>query len=316
LEHLEALMSLAKGLKVLYVEDDVALQKETKKILDRIFQNVDAASDGQEGLMAFKENRYDLILSDIEMPNLDGLKMSEEIKSINSSIPIIIISAYSNTEYLIDAISIGIDNYILKPIKMPRFIDTLYSVVKHIHNSKIAEEYHKKEVQLKVLESSENVMRQISQASPNAIVVYKDSKLFFASEAFCALFDAMEIKQLKEQVNEFSNFLNQKISIDQIFEECESFVRKVDEEMLLKSDVLKISLQSQKGKKVFYLYVSLLELDNSSKSIMFTFNDITLLEFQRKQINQYSEYMGDLTATKYKTQKDENNPEIIDKLHF
>ncbi len=315
MEHLEALMSLANDLRVLYVEDDIALQKETKKILDRIFLHVTAASDGEEGLLAFKQNSYDLILSDIEMPKMDGLKMSEAIKAIDSTIPIIVVSAYSNTEYLIDAISIGIDNYILKPIKMPRFIDTLYSVVRNIHNSKLAQEYSKKELQLKVLEANEILMGQISQASPNAIVVYRNSKLYFASSAFKALFKEDEIAKLISDENNFCDFLNQKISVDQIFENCDSFVKELNE-FNLESDVQKVSVLSQKGRKIFHLYTSSLELDSYSKSTMYTFNDITQLEFQRKQIDQYSEYMGDLTNTKYKTQKDEKNPDIIDKLSF
>ena len=316
MENLEALMGLALKYKVLYVEDDLILQKETKRLLERMFKSVDVANDGQEGLEAFAKERYDLVLSDIEMPIVNGLEMSKKMKMMEPSIPIIVISAYSNTEYLIDAISIGIDYYVLKPIQMPRFIDTLYQVCTHIDNSYIAKKYEEQKLQLQISEANENMMRQITKASPNAIVVYKNRKLFYASPTFEILFSADEIAPLKESENSFSNFLNEKIAIDQIFTECPSFIKQVDEDYLHTTEVIKLSLQCQHGKKIFQLFVSDVELDSNSVSTMYTFNDITLLEFQRKQIDQYSEYMGDLTQSKYASQKSSDNPDIIDRTSF
>lgn len=309
-------MGLALNYRVLYVEDDLILQKETKRLLERMFKSVDVANDGQEALEAFAKERYDLVLSDIEMPLVDGLEMSKQIKSMEPSIPIIVISAYSNTEYLIDAISIGIDYYVLKPIQMPRFIDTLYQVCTHIHNSRVAKKYEEQKLQLQISEANENMMREIAKASPNAIVVYKDAKLFYASPTFERLFGKEEIAKLQESQNSFSDFLNAKIAIDQIFAECPSFIETINEEDLRSNEVIKLSLQCQEGKKIFQLFVSDLKLDSSSVSTMYTFNDITLLEFQRKQIDQYSEYMGDLTQSKYASQKSSDNPDIIDRTSF
>ncbi len=91
MEQFHSLVDYAKNLSLLYVEDDVALQQETKVILERIFNQVDTALDGQEALEMFKANYYDLVITDLEMPRLNGLEMSKAIKAMNKEIPIVVV---------------------------------------------------------------------------------------------------------------------------------------------------------------------------------------------------------------------------------
>ena len=134
MENLQDVIRLGSKLDILYVEDDQTLLEETRSIFEKIFKSVDVASSGSEGLMKFSKDKYDLIITDIEMPDLNGLQMSQNIKKIDDQIPIVVISAYSNSQYLIEAINTGINYYVLKPILLPQLLSTLSNVVELIEN--------------------------------------------------------------------------------------------------------------------------------------------------------------------------------------
>jgi PAS domain S-box-containing protein len=103
---------------VLYVEDNDEIRESVHQGLKLALDNIFIAKDGQEGLEIFQENRQkiDLIISDINMPNLNGIEMSKEIKNISSNIPIIFTSAHNDSEYLLQAIELGINAFVQKPI--------------------------------------------------------------------------------------------------------------------------------------------------------------------------------------------------------
>jgi signal transduction histidine kinase len=103
-------------LKILYVEDDKDIRDNIFTYLSRRIETVLVAEDGEIGLELFKIHRPDLVISDIRMPKLDGIEMSKRIKSIDPDVSIIIMSAFSDVNYLLDSINIGIDQYIIKPM--------------------------------------------------------------------------------------------------------------------------------------------------------------------------------------------------------
>jgi len=116
-----------KDITVLYVEDEDALRMVTTNILKGFTKTQYIAEDGLKGLELFKEHqdKIDLIISDINMPEMTGLEMSAEIKKINPRMPIIITTAFSNTEYLLEAINMGIDKYVMKPVDIKNLLDTM-----------------------------------------------------------------------------------------------------------------------------------------------------------------------------------------------
>ena len=99
------LFEFAKTLKVLYVEDNEQARESTVSLLSNIFSNIEVGVDGKDGLEKFKEQKFDLVITDINMPIMNGLEMIEEIKKIDKDIPVIIISAHSENNYLLKAIS-------------------------------------------------------------------------------------------------------------------------------------------------------------------------------------------------------------------
>ena len=116
-----------KDITVLYCEDEEYLRDITKGILESFTKKQYIGIDGKEGLELFKQNKdeIDLIITDVSMPNMTGLEMAKEIKQINSNIPIIVATAFSNSEYLLEAIELGIDKYVLKPVNIKKLLSTM-----------------------------------------------------------------------------------------------------------------------------------------------------------------------------------------------
>ena len=112
-------------LSILYVEDDIDTQELIKDILESYFKDVFIASDGMEGLLLYEKRKPDIVLSDISMPVMNGLDMSEAIKNIDSNQPIALFTAFNEPEFLNRAAKLGIDTYILKPLDEKQFFNSL-----------------------------------------------------------------------------------------------------------------------------------------------------------------------------------------------
>lgn len=125
-------ISLFQSKSLLYVEDDLLSRDYMFFILEKLFKKVYLGDDGLDGLEKFRLYRPDLILSDIEMPNMSGLEMAKEIKSISYNTPVVIVSAYYDTNFLSKSIEVGVDGYISKPVNKNMLIETLSKVLKNL----------------------------------------------------------------------------------------------------------------------------------------------------------------------------------------
>ncbi len=128
-----------KKISVLYVEDDESVREQTLGLFERIFKKVFVAQDGIEGLKKFKENipQIDIIVTDINMPNMNGLEMVRDINRIVPNIPIIVTTAHTDSEHLINAIDLNVDKYISKPVQVRDLTIAIVELVakyKRLHN--------------------------------------------------------------------------------------------------------------------------------------------------------------------------------------
>jgi len=130
------LKNITKNLTLLYVEDENELRESLNIYLTKFFAEVVSAKDGQDGLEKYKKRDFDIVVSDIQMPNVNGLEMSEAIKEINQNQEIIITSAYSETSYFLESIKIGINGYIIKPIDYTQMNQELYKSAKRVNQTK------------------------------------------------------------------------------------------------------------------------------------------------------------------------------------
>ena len=117
-----------KTLRILFVEDEPGLREGLKKAIGGYFFSFLTAKDATEALELFQSTRVDVVITDITMPNKSGLEMAQEIKAIDSTTPLIVISAYSEPEKFLGAIDVGVVKYFLKPFdpaKLLSFIESL-----------------------------------------------------------------------------------------------------------------------------------------------------------------------------------------------
>lgn len=119
--------------KILYVEDDQFIRSALQKSLSYRIKNLHTACNGREGLKEFIEYNPDIVITDIQMPEMDGLEMAKEIKAINPDVPIIILTSYNDQEYFIKAIEVGIDKYIFKPVNIDKLLKTIMETFTHIN---------------------------------------------------------------------------------------------------------------------------------------------------------------------------------------
>lgn len=133
---IEELKEAAKDLTVLYVEDDNLLRPHMSNILKTFFREVMSAENGRAGLEEYGRGRFDMVVTDIMMPEMDGLAMSARIREKNPDQSIIIVSAYNEPRYFQHAIRLGVDGFILKPLETGQLLDTLLRTVNHVRRYK------------------------------------------------------------------------------------------------------------------------------------------------------------------------------------
>lgn len=115
---------------ILYVEDDGATQETLASMLENYFKQVIVARDGQEAWEIFQTQHIDIVLSDIVMPNLDGIGLLRHIRtSAQKDTPTILISAITDTHYFLDAIKLQSNGYVLKPIKFNELLQSIAEAI-------------------------------------------------------------------------------------------------------------------------------------------------------------------------------------------
>ena len=114
-----------KNLTVLLVEDEPSLSALLQNAIGNHFAHFEVAQNGKEGLSKAQSIHPDIVITDITMPHMDGLEMSTILHEHSPSLPIVVLSAYSDKEYLLDAIDIGISKYLIKPFDPDELLDIL-----------------------------------------------------------------------------------------------------------------------------------------------------------------------------------------------
>ena len=123
-----------KSFTALYVEDEDQIKEIVGSILDNLFKKFYLASDGKEGLDLFNKHKdnIDLIITDINMPNMNGLDMCNKIREINHNIPIIITTAHNDKDFLHKAIDLGVSKFVTKPMVIQNLLTKIKEVLNPI----------------------------------------------------------------------------------------------------------------------------------------------------------------------------------------
>jgi YesN/AraC family two-component response regulator len=133
----------SKDLNVLYVEDDVSLREEVSIFLLDIFHSVDLATNGQEGLDMLAKTHYDIVITDIKMPIMDGIEMIAKINELYPHQAILVTSAHNEIGNLCKLVNLGIEDFLSKPLVGEQTFNVLLRVVKCINERKELHHYRK-----------------------------------------------------------------------------------------------------------------------------------------------------------------------------
>jgi len=129
---IKRLEQIAKNMDLLYVDDNEELCRTYASFFRDIFKNVDCAYDGQEALEIYKQKSYDLVITDINMPRMNGFTFIKEIKKIHPEQAIIIVSAYSEIAYLSQLNECHVDHFLVKPVDTKELMEKVYTVLEDI----------------------------------------------------------------------------------------------------------------------------------------------------------------------------------------
>jgi PAS domain S-box-containing protein len=183
-----------KTLKVLYVEDNDDISGSDKPVLTKIFKELIMCTNGQQGIDTFisytveQNKEIDIIISDINMPDMDGLQMVEAIRKINNKIPVILTTAHSESNFLLKAIELNISKYILKPINVANLINEVQDVCYARYRQKLLV---KKDKELQAYIDIINNIATVQKTDETGNILY-------ANKLFCktSKYDKKEILKL------------------------------------------------------------------------------------------------------------------------
>jgi len=148
---------VTKDLNILYAEDNATFQEETNEVLSILFKKVTLANDGQEAIDMYKQyftdtsSYYDIVITDMNMPYIDGIKLTKLIYELNSKQPIIVISGYTDTNNLVNFINIGVSQFLFKPIDSDKILSILFKIANEILELK-----SKQSIDSKILHLNDN----------------------------------------------------------------------------------------------------------------------------------------------------------------
>lgn len=244
---------LFKDLRILYVEDDQMTIDEISFFLKKYVKELYLAKNGVEGLELFKEHKPDMIISDIQMPIMNGLEMSEKIFEIDPGIPIAVTTAYSDSDYLIKAIELGIDKYIIKPIDMMEILAIIQKSLNLVETNNMELHY-------------EDYIQFILDSNPTFMFIMHSDEIEYVNKRFLDLMGHENVISLNEQID----------SCKDLFEVCDEKNDKNWIEHISSSDKKRHLVQLRNSKCKRYLktdfFVTYKHFESTNKSV-FVFVD-------------------------------------------
>ena len=203
-------------LNLLLVEDNEEFRNTIMKVFTELFKSVDFAQNGEIGLNKFKTSLeqdntpFDIVITDINMPVMNGIEMIEKIYEINPEQPIVVTSAHNDTHYLVDLLNLGIDSFVIKPIQEKSLMNTLYKISTMIINKRLVKSNNEK-----INELNKELMTQTNELTKiNKDLKYKNIALEKSMRIIEGLYQKHNLdNNATTFINEQKNGINQKEKI-------------------------------------------------------------------------------------------------------
>ncbi len=191
---MQALKSSAGGMQLLYVEDNAGLREKVMSLLEKFFDEVIVAGDGEEGLALFRKNRPGIVITDIRMPKLNGFELARRIRAIDPHAKVIVTSAYDEKEYLLAAIDTGIFSYLKKPFAVDDIVKVLSRAVQTLEKERNRDLFT-------------GYMRDILNYQSNLLLLMHGEHAVFPNQAFLHFFRVDSLEEFFERYHDLGDLL-------------------------------------------------------------------------------------------------------------
>ncbi len=276
MNNISEIKKYTKNLTLLYAEDDQDAREMTAMIFEEFFSNVIVAIDGEDGYEKFISNTIDLVITDINMPKINGLDLIKKIRQKDSDIPVIILSARNEDNFFIDSIHYGVNGYLLKPIDINQLSSTIQRVTQ-------------KYIYIKEAKANLHLLKEYEKATNESSIVSKiDIKgyITYINDAFCKI----SCYKKEELIGKSYSIVHHPDNPKDIFKDIWHTVK--DEKRFWKGVIKNLS---KDGKSYFTqsIIMPIVDLDGQIIEYISLCNDITDIMNPTKQLENEIENTDD-----------------------
>jgi len=222
-----------KGLTVLCCEDEPEAREHLNLIFIQRVGRLYIAEDGEKGLALYRKYKPDLVISDIKMPKMTGLEMSREIRELNPKAQIILLTAFDYKNFFLDAIDIGVSQYVQKPIGERK----LFNAINRCIDMVLAE---------KKLDYQMRYIQNLLDAQSNLLFVTDGQRVLMANKRMLDFAGFASVEELVRRSDE----LNERIYYEEYALNKESWIKTLYENRTQRRR--RITLASPGGKSKHY----------------------------------------------------------------
>jgi PAS domain S-box-containing protein len=265
---IDEVIEYSQNLTLLYVEDNQDAREMTSMILEDFFDNIIVAVDGQDGYEKFVENDIDLVITDINMPKMNGLELCKKIREHDENISLIILSAHNEDNFFMESIKYGVTGYLLKPIDIDQLTGMIYRVVqkyKYMNEAKVnlhlLEEY----------KEATNLSALVSKTDTKGIITY-------VNESLCSISGYTQ----EELLGQPHNVLRHPDNPSSIFKEIWDTIKNRKKSW---KGIVRNRTKNGKSYYVDSLIMPILDLNGDIIEYISIRNDITNIMNPLKQLN-------------------------------
>lgn len=274
------------NISLLYVEDDPQVREGYERALRRHSRELYVAKDGREGLECFRQHHPDIVITDIKMPNINGIEMARAIKSGDPGEPIIFTTAHTEAKYMLEALDIQAEGYLTKPIDKARLLEKLESIAGHI----VIDRENRKH---------QRILQSILDRQYSLAILTDFKTVVFASSSFLALLDVPDKAAFAQKYPDF---------VDLFVHHASSLWADSPEAFLWRyrhaADVQRVVLIAVgKQRKTFHISVAPIHLENED---LFVVSLVDITQMQKEKLRaQYDATHDELTKVYNRTKFEE-----------
>ncbi len=260
-----------KEIEILYVEDEDIIRESLASLISRHIKKLHIAENGEEGLKMYKELSPDVVITDIQMPIKNGLDMAKEIKEINKDARIILTTAFGDSEYLLAAIDLEINGYMIKPINRNRLFSLLNDNAKYVLHEKQKARFQAYAQQ--IIDSQSNML----------ILLNSNLEIIKSNKSFMEFFGLDSRERLKDKHGGINEII---VPIDK----GDHYINKIDLktiDKILDGETKKhiVVLKDNHGRyKSFAFHASKLTNEKNMTEYILSFTDVTALDNENRTL--------------------------------